>query len=294
MLTQQIIRSKVREALQEDAPWGDVTVEALIPPDDSRKTTAVLRAREPGVLAGVAVFAEAFRQQDPRIAVTVEKQDGSHFESGDVLATVTGPIAGILTAERVALNFVQRMSGVASLTRKFVDETQGTHAQIVDTRKTTPGLRPFEKYAVLCGGGKNHRYSLSDAVMIKDNHLAATGASHGERLRDAVLKVRRTVGHTTHVEVEVDSLSQIAPVLEGKPDSILLDNFTLDQLRSGVEQIHGRAIVEASGNVNLKTVRSIAHTGVDIISVGALTHGYRSVDLGLDIDTATNSGQTEQ
>jgi nicotinate-nucleotide pyrophosphorylase (carboxylating) len=189
----------------------------------------------------------------------------------------------VLQAERVALNFVQRMSGIATQTAAFVAEVAGTSARIVDTRKTTPGLRAFERHAVRAGGGHNHRYSLSDAVMAKDNHLAVLTAQTGLTVTEALLRVREQLSHTTHLEVEVDRIDQIEPVLAAGVDTIMLDNFTLDELREGVARVAGRAIVEASGNVSLATVRSIAETGVDVISAGSLTHSVRSLDLGLDV-----------
>jgi nicotinate-nucleotide pyrophosphorylase (carboxylating) len=244
--------------------------------------TADLAAREDGVFSGGEVFAAAFRLTDPSIEVTVRVADGDRFSRGDLLATVTGPARGILQAERIGLNFAQRMSGIATLTARYVDAVVGTHARIVDTRKTTPGLRAFERHAVRSGGGSNHRFSLSDAVMAKDNHLAVLTAG-GLSLTQALLAVREQLSHTTHLEVEVDRLDQIDAVLAAGVDTIMLDNFSLDDLRAGVEKIGGRAIVEASGNVTLETVGAIAATGVDVISSGALTHSVRALDLGLDV-----------
>jgi nicotinate-nucleotide pyrophosphorylase (carboxylating) len=281
MLTNQAIDSVVRAALLEDAPWGDLTSTLLIP--EHAQATAKLVAREPGTLSGAAVFVAAMTITDPTIRVTGLPEDGATFVRGDVLATVTGPARGILQAERVALNLVQRMSGIATETARYVAETIGTRAHIVDTRKTTPGLRLFERHAVVSGGGHNHRFSLSDAVMAKDNHLAVLTAG-GLSVTDALLAVRAKLSHTTHLEVEVDRMDQIEPVLAARVDTIMLDNFTVDELRKGVALVNGRAIVEASGNVNLGTVKAIAGTGVDIISVGALTHSVRALDLGLDID----------
>jgi len=281
MLTRQLIHTAVQAALVEDAPWGDVTSQLLIP--ETARATARLVAREPGTFAGGEVFAAAMTLTDPAIAVTVHVADGATFAAGDALATVEGPARSVLQAERVALNFVQRMSGIATLTAAFVAEVAGTSARIVDTRKTTPGLRAFERHAVRAGGGHNHRYSLSDAVMAKDNHLAVLTAQTGLSVTDALLRVREQLSHTTHLEVEVDRIDQIAPVLAAGVDTIMLDNFTLDELREGVALVGGRAIVEASGNVSLATVRAIAETGVDVISSGALTHSVRSLDLGLDV-----------
>lgn len=280
MLTTHAIDTIVRAALDEDAPWGDLTSEMLIPAD--AVATAQLVAREAGVFSGGAVFAAAFRLVDPRINVHLHASDGSAFAAGDLLAEASGPARGILTAERIGLNFVQRMSGIAALTARYVAETAGTQARIVDTRKTTPGLRAIERQAVRDGGGHNHRFSLSDAVMAKDNHLAVLSAG-GMDLTEALLGVRAKLSHTSHFEVEVDSLEQIEAVLAAGIDTIMLDNFTADDLREGVRQVAGRAIVEASGGVSLETVRRIAESGVDVISVGALTHSVRSLDLGLDV-----------
>ncbi|MFE4951231.1 carboxylating nicotinate-nucleotide diphosphorylase [Leifsonia sp. NPDC056665] len=281
MLTRQTIHDVVRAALVEDAPWGDLTSELLIP--ETAYATARLSAREPGTFSGGSVFAAAMTLTDPAIEVDLAVADGDPFEAGDTLATVTGPARSVLQGERVALNFVQRMSGIATLTASFVAQVAHTSARIVDTRKTTPGLRAFERHAVRSGGGHNHRYSLSDAVMAKDNHLAILTAQSGLSVTDALRRVRSELSHTTHLEVEVDRIDQIEPVLAAGVDTIMLDNFTLDELREGVAIVGGRAIVEASGNVSLATVRDIAETGVDVISSGALTHSVRSLDLGLDV-----------
>jgi nicotinate-nucleotide pyrophosphorylase (carboxylating) len=270
----------VAAALDEDAPWGDLTSEVLIPTDAT--ATAELVAREPGVLSGVEVFAAAFRLTDPRIVVERRAADGDPFEAGAVLASAHGPARGILTAERVALNLVQRMSGVAALTARYVAAVDGTRARIVDTRKTTPGLRSLERQAVRDGGGHNHRRSLSDAVMAKDNHLAVLTAG-GRDLAEALRQARERMPHTAHLEVEVDRLDQVDAVLAGGADTVMLDNFSVADLRVGVERIAGRAVVEASGGVSLDTVGAIASTGVDVISVGALTHSARALDLGLDV-----------
>ncbi len=267
-------------ALDEDAPWGDITSQTFIPAE--AELTANLVAREPGVLSGAAVFTAAMSLTDPRIATRFHARDAQTFAKGDILATVTGPARGILQAERVALNFTQRLSGIASLTAAFVAAIAGTRARIVDTRKTTPGLRLFERYAVRCGGGFNHRYSLSDAVMAKDNHVAVLTGNGTRDLTEALRAARASLPHTTHFEVEVDRPDQIEAVLAAGVDTIMLDNFSLDGLRAGVAQVGGRALIEASGNVRLDTVAAIAATGVDIISSGALTHSVRSLDLGLD------------
>ena len=280
MLTRTTIDRVVAAALEEDAPWGDITSETLLL--ESASARAHLIAREEGVLSGSEVFTAAFRLTDLRIEVDFHVQDGEFFESGAVLAVVTGPARGVLTAERIGLNFAQRMSGIASLTARYVAEVAHTGARIVDTRKTTPLLRAFERHAVVDGGGHNHRYSLSDAVMAKDNHLAVL-AQKSASVTAALQGALAHLSHTTHVEVEVDRLDQIEPVLAAGIDTIMLDNFSLDDLRRGVEQIAGRATVEASGGVTLGTVRAIAETGVDVISVGALTHSAPALDLGLDV-----------
>jgi nicotinate-nucleotide pyrophosphorylase (carboxylating) len=274
----------VAAALDEDAPWGDLTSETLIPAD--ALATAALVAREPGVFSGVEVLRTAFRLVDERIEVRALVADGQPFAAGEVLAELSGPARGVLTAERVALNLVQRMSGIATLTARYVAAVAGTGARIVDTRKTTPGLRSLERQAVRDGGGRNHRRTLSDAVMAKDNHLAVLTAG-GLDLAEALRAARERLPHTVHLEVEVDRVDQIDAVLEGGADTIMLDNFTPAQLVEGVARIGGRAIVEASGGVNLDTVAEIARTGVDVISVGALTHSARALDLGLDIEVRT-------
>ena len=276
---QQAIEATVRMALLEDAPWGDLTSEALVPSD--LQISARLIAREEGVLCGEDVFASTMSSTGP-VTLRFLTHDSDSFSAGDVLAILSGPVHSILRAERVALNFVQRLSGIATLTARYVTETVGTKARIVDTRKTTPGLRLLERYAVRCGGGHNHRFSLSDALLAKDNHLAALRSARSEDLTGALRSAFADLPHTTHKEVEVDRLDQIEPVLAAGVDTIMLDNFSIDDLRAGVEQIAGRALVEASGGISLEQVRGIASTGVDLISVGALTHSVRSIDLGLD------------
>ncbi|MEZ3159696.1 carboxylating nicotinate-nucleotide diphosphorylase [Microbacterium sp. BWT-B31] len=280
MLTRATIDRVVAAALEEDAPWGDITSETLIV--HTAIARADLVAREAGVFSGGDVFRAAFGLTDASIDVEVIVEDGEHFEPGAVLAVVSGPARGVLTAERVALNFVQRMSGIATLTAQYVAQVAHTGARIADTRKTTPGLRAFERHAVIDGGGHNHRHSLSDAVMAKDNHLAVL-AQKGVSVTAALQGAIARLPHTTHVEVEIDRLDQLDAVLAAGVDTIMLDNFSLDDLREGVERIAGRATVDASGGVTLDTVRAIAETGVDVISVGALTHSARALDLGLDV-----------
>lgn len=266
----------VAMALEEDAPFGDVTSQTFVPATTT--ATADLVSREAGVFAGAEVFEVAMTALDDTIKVTLLISDGDRFEAGQTLARVDGPARPLLQAERVALNLVQRMCGIATLTARYVDAVAGTGARVVDTRKTTPGLRALERHAVRCGGGHNHRYSLSDAVMAKDNHLAVL-----DDVGAAVRRARADLPHTMHIEVEIDSLDQLDAVLDAGPDTIMLDNLCPDDLVEGVRRIAGRAVVEASGGITLDTVRAIAETGVDVISVGALTHSVRALDLGLDV-----------
>ncbi len=281
VLDQAAVADVVGQALREDAPWGDLTCQALVP--TTATATAELVAREPGTFAGGAAVAAAFRLTDPTTVVDLLVDDGATFDGGAVLARVSGPAAAVLQAERVALNFAQRLSGVATTTSRYVAAVAGTGVRIADTRKTTPGLRLLERHAVRAGGGHNHRFGLSDAVMVKDNHLAVLLAS-GLDVTEALRAARERVPHTVRIEVEVDRLDQLEPVLAAGVDVVMLDNFTLDELREGAALVAGRAVVEASGNVRLDTVRAIAETGVDVISVGALTHSAGSLDLGLDIE----------
>lgn len=284
-MTAAAIDEIILRALAEDAPWGDVTSEAFLP--ETARASAALVPREPGTLSGIEVFGRVFALVDPEVVVELGAVDGSFFEPGMILARVEGSARSILRAERIALNLSQRMSGIATLTARYVAAVEGTRARIVDTRKTTPGLRILERQAVRDGGGHNHRYSLSDAVLAKDNHLAVL-AAQGVSLGDAIRGARARIGHTTHLEVEVDRLDQVEEVVSAGVDTIMLDNFSLDELVEGVALVAGRATVEASGGVNLDTVAAIAATGVDIISVGALTHSVRSLDLGLDVEVTAD------
>jgi nicotinate-nucleotide pyrophosphorylase (carboxylating) len=281
-LPESAVLDVLRAALAEDAPYGDITSQVLIPAGS--RATAVLNARVPGVLSGGAVFAAAMRLTDPDAVVELLVADGERFGAGTPLARVTGNARAVLLAERVALNLVQRMSAIATKTAEFVDLVQGTKARITDTRKTTPGLRVLERYAVRCGGGANHRFSLSDAVLAKDNHLAVITGGDPSKLTEVLRTAKAQLGHTTHFEVEVDSMEQVEPVLAAGVDTIMLDNFTLEELAAGVALVDGRARVEASGSVNLGTVAGIAATGVDVISIGGLTHSVIALDLGLDIE----------
>lgn len=272
-----ILEPIVRAALLEDlGAAGDVTSRAVIPVGTT--ATAVLRARKDGVISGMQVAALAFRLVDPGLKVTIRRQDGSPCATGDTLIDIAGDAAAILAAERVALNFAGRLSGIASLTARHVAETRGTHARITCTRKTTPGLRLLEKQAVLHGGGFNHRTSLSDAVLIKDNHIAAAGG-----IRPVLEAVQARVSHMIRVEIEVDRLDQLAEVLDvGCADVVLLDNMDDTTMREAVRMVGGRLKTEASGTMTLERIAAVAATGVDYISVGALTHSAGTLDLGLD------------
>lgn len=271
-----LIEDAVARALAEDlGDAGDITSAACIPADAMSR--AVLASRKAGVIAGVDVAAAAFHMVDADIEISVEKEDGARVNPKDAVMRIEGPARGILTAERVALNFLGRMSGVATLTAAFVDEVRGTHARIVCTRKTTPLLRAFEKYAVRCGGGSNHRFGLYDAVMIKDNHIVAAGG-----VAEALKAAKAAVGHMTAIEIEVETLEQMEEALEHGARIILLDNMSLDDLRLAVSLNKGRAVLEASGGVTLDSVKAIAATGVDVISSGAITHSAPCLDLGLD------------
>lgn len=275
MLERRQIVRVVEMALDEDAPHGDLTSEVFVPRD--AVATADLVAREPGVFSGAEVVEVAFTALDPAVEVEVLVGDGHRFAAGEKLATIRGNARAVLRGERIALNLVQRMCGIATLTAVYV-EAAGPTVRVADTRKTTPGLRALERHAVRCGGGHNHRFSLSDAVMAKDNHLALV-----DDITAAIRSAREQLPHTTHLEVEVDRLDQVEPVLAGGVDTIMLDNFSLEDLRAGVELVAGRALVEASGGVDLTTIGAIAATGVDVVSVGALTHSVRNLDLGLDV-----------
>jgi nicotinate-nucleotide pyrophosphorylase (carboxylating) len=280
-LTNEEIRSAVQLALAEDIGAGDVTTLATVP--EATVAKAVLRAREPLVPAGLAFAVMAFQELDSAVNIAETAMDGRPVEAGDELLRLEGPARAILSAERVALNFLQRLSGVATLTARFVAAVQGTRARILDTRKTTPGWRRFEKYAVTCGGGHNHRMGLYDAVLIKDNHLAALMDQPPNAIAAAVRRARREYPGLK-VGVEADTPAQVEQAVAAGPDTILLDNMNLRQLREAVRRIDGRAQTEASGGVNLATVRAIAETGVDFISVGALTHSAPAVDIALDFE----------
>jgi nicotinate-nucleotide pyrophosphorylase (carboxylating) len=271
-----LIEPIVRHALEEDfGRAGDITSELTI--EAGARATAKLAARKAGTIAGLITAETAFRLVDPSLTFTYEKPDGSTVAAGTTLAVIEGPARAVLSGERVALNFAGHLSGVATATHALVEAVAGTKAKIVCTRKTTPGLRVLEKYAVRCGGGLNHRFGLDDAVLIKDNHIVAAGG-----IKPAVERVRAGIAHMTKIELEVDTLEQLEEALALGVDTILLDNMPPDTLRRAVAMAKGRAVLEASGNVTLATVRAIAETGVDYISSGAITHSAPNLDLGLD------------
>lgn len=270
------LRGQIEAWLKEDIGSGDLTTDFIIPVE--AKSSAVIHAKQDGVLAGIKVAQMVFETLSSGIIFKPFEKDGASLKRGTVIAEIEGSARAILTGERLALNLLQRMSGVATKTRQFVQMVAGTKARIVDTRKTTPGLRMLEKYAVVSGGGFNHRLGLYDAVLIKDNHIKVAGG-----VKEAVEKAKQRAGHTVKIEVEVESLEQVELALSAGPDIIMLDNMDFEMMRRAVEKIGGKAIVEASGGVNENTVRKVAETGVDIISVGALTHSAAALDVSLDI-----------
>jgi nicotinate-nucleotide pyrophosphorylase (carboxylating) len=286
-LSELLIEPCVRAALLEDlGRAGDITTDAVI--DPNTQTRVALAAREAGAIAGLDFARLAFRLVDPEISFDILRPDGARVRPGEVIAEIAGPARGILTAERVALNFLGRLSGIATATASIADRISHTRAKITCTRKTTPGLRFAEKYAVRAGGGANHRFGLDDAVLIKDNHIAIAGG-----VAIAIRRARAGVGHLVKIEVEVDTLRQLEEALPEQPDAVLLDNMTPDMLREAVALINGRAIAEASGRVTAETAPAIAESGVDLISAGWLTHSARVLDIGLDF-MGSESGQTQK
>ena len=280
-LSEREIRAAVRQALAEDLGSGDATTLATVPA--RARAIAVMVAREPMVVAGLAFAAAAFRELGPRIRLRCEVRDGQHVRNRRTLLRAEGPARALLSAERVALNFVQRLSGVATLTAAYVGAVARTRAHILDTRKTTPGWRRFEKYAVACGGGYNHRLGLADMILIKDNHLVALRDAAPNAIAAAVQRARAACPRL-RVEVEADTLAQVGQAVAAGADLVLLDNMRPPLLRKAVALVAGRCQTEASGGVNLRNIRALARTGVDFISVGALTHSARAVDIGLDFD----------
>ena len=275
-LPRYLVEQAVATALEEDLGGvGDITTNAIIPPDAQGDASIIVR--KPGVIAGLDLAAASFKSLDPDVRFTRIVEDGSKVEVGATIARIAGKTRALLTGERTALNFFGRLSGIATLTAGYVAAVEGTHAKIVETRKTTPGLRALEKYAVRSGGGVNHRFGLYDAVLVKDNHIAAAGG-----LAEALSAVRTAVGHLVKIEVEVDTLDQLEEVLRFPIDAVLLDNMDAGTLKRAIALVKGRVITEASGGVTLESVREIAKTGVDLISVGALTHSARSLDSSLE------------
>ncbi len=275
-LPRLLLEPIVRNALLEDLGLaGDITSNAVIPAD--HRSVVVMAAREPGVIAGLDAAELAFQLVDPAIAMNRNVMDGATVEPGDIIATIEGPSRGLLTAERTALNFLGHLSGIASVTARIVAAIAGSKASVACTRKTTPGLRAMEKYAVRAGGGMNHRFALYDGVLIKDNHIAVSGS-----VRHAIRRAKTGVGHLVKIEVEVDTLAQLQEAMEEGVDAVLLDNMTPEQLREAVHVVAGRAITEASGRINPQTAPAIAASGVDLISIGWLTHSAPVLDIGLD------------
>jgi nicotinate-nucleotide pyrophosphorylase (carboxylating) len=272
-------------ALEEDTALGDITSELTVPAE--RQARGTLLAKADGVISGTAVVREVFRQLDGAVQVELLLQDGDQVARGDRIGTIVGNARSVLKGERVALNFLQRLSGVATATARYVEAVAGTEARIIDTRKTTPGVRLLEKAAVRHGGGHNHRFGLGDGILIKDNHLAAIGGS--DRIATAVRAARQGAPHTLRVEVEVTSLDELEQALAVRPDTILLDNMSLDEMREAVRRTASRALLEASGGITLETVRAVAQTGVNLISAGALTHSSSALDISLELDLSDES-----
>jgi nicotinate-nucleotide pyrophosphorylase (carboxylating) len=275
-----VVDAAVAAALAEDLGLaGDITSEATVAAD--ARAAAVVGARNDGVVAGIDLVERTFRSLDPHAAIDIAATDGGCVASGAAIARVIGNARALLAAERTAMNFLGHLSGIATLTRRYVERIKGTKARIIDTRKTTPGLRALEKHAVLVGGGLNHRFGLFDAILIKDNHIVAAGG-----IGPALRRARANAGHMVKIEIEVTTLSELDEALAFGPDALLLDNMAPAQLKAAVTAVAGRAVTEASGGVTLDTVRQIAETGVDLISVGALTHSAPTLDVGLDFQTA--------
>lgn len=278
-INSHLLNQQIRGWLDEDIGFGDITTLATVPEDLEGK--GILYVKESGVIAGLEVAERVFQILDPSLHYHQKVADGEYVEKGTVIAEVEGKVQSILTGERLALNLLQHLSGIATITHRFVEEARkgSDKVRVVDTRKTTPGLRMLEKYAVVVGGGHNHRLGLFDAVLIKDNHIKGAGG-----IQQAILQARQSVPHTTKIEIEVESLEQLEEALAVKPDIIMLDNMDLATMEEAVRRVDGAAIVEASGGVNLQTIASIARTGVDIISVGSITHSVTALDISLDLN----------
>ncbi len=280
--TDREIDAAIGTALAEDTGRGDVTSEALIPPELTGKATVLIK--EKGVLAGIDVASRVFKRVNPSLKIEILIKDGTPVKPGDTAAIISGKVTGLLKAERTALNFLQRMSGVASLTAQYAAEVKGLKAGIYDTRKTTPGLRVLEKYAVRMGGGYNHRLDLADAVLIKDNHIASLRAA-GLNLEEIITKARQNAPEGIIIEAEVTNMAEAEEALKAGADIIMLDNMGIKEMKQVVEMVKGRAKLEASGGITLKNLREVAMTGVDMISIGALTHSYKALDISLEMET---------
>ncbi len=286
-LTNEELNAIIDRALDEDTGHGDVTSEALIPHDLTGR--ASLLVKEKGVLAGIEVAGRIFHRVDPALKTDILINDGAAVQPGAIAGTVSGSVSSILKAERVVLNFLQRLSGIASMTAQYMAETRGTGVKILDTRKTTPGLRRLEKYAVCVGGGVNHRAHLGDAVLIKDNHIAALRAT-GLNLKDIIVKARQNAPSGMTIEVEVTSVREAQEALEAGPDIIMLDNMGIDEMKQAAALVKGKARLEASGGITLANVRQVAMTGVDMISVGVLTHSSKALDISLEFEASFLKG----
>lgn len=275
MLNFLVVDKLIKDALIEDMPYGDITTDLLIPQNST--SSAILIVKEDGILCGIDVAKRVFEILDENIEFEKIKSDGEVIKKGDILAKINGNTRAILKGERLALNLLQRMSGIATATYTLSQKIKGYKARVTDTRKTVPLLRILDKYAVFVGGGKNHRYSLSDAVLIKDNHIKAVGS-----IKEAIKRARENIPHTMKIEVEVRTMNEFEEALEAGADIIMLDHFGLDDMKKAVEAASGKALIEASGNITLENIEEIAKTGVDIISVGSITHSVKSLDISLD------------
>lgn len=277
---QRLIEEIIDRSLREDLGWGDVTTDALVSPELAGKASLIAKAN--GVLAGVTIAGMVSQRVDSSLRFHSFLSDGFRVKPYDVIATIEGRVASILRAERVALNFLQQLSGIASETARYVEAVKGLPVSILDTRKTTPGLRLLEKYAVRVGGGRNHRFHLGDGILIKDNHLAAL-RSQGRSLKEAVLEIRQTAPHTLRIEVEAKTLKEAQEAVAAGAEIVMLDNMSLEEMRQAVALLQGKVLIEASGGMSLEKVRAVAETGVDFISVGALTHSSPALDISLEL-----------
>lgn len=276
MINKMTVDNLITAFIKEDAPFGDITSDILINEKEISRAEFILK--EDGIIAGLDIAGRVFELVDNKVIFTKVVHDGTYGKKGTTIAEVSGNTKALLLGERIALNILQRLSGIATKTREFCEKVKGMNVNIVDTRKTTPGMRILEKYAVKVGGGFNHRYSLSDGVLIKDNHIAAAGG-----IKNAILKMRKEVPHTLKIEIETETIKQVQEALEVEADIIMLDNMDIDMMKEAVKIINKKAVVEASGNVTLDNIYDVASTGVDIISVGSLTHSFKSIDISMKI-----------